>query len=554
MSNKMVKVAIKETAEIREYKKGTSFLSIAADFQRYHKSQIVAVNVDNEIKELFHKLRRDCTIRFVDLSSQDGIKIYQRSIYFVAYVAAKRVLPSKTLSMLHSLGKGLYCEFENYEVTDEVIKKLKAEMKRIIDANIPFEKEFLWKAEAIELFKDIGREDKVKLFKFRKKDTVNIYKCAGYCNYFYGHLVPSSGYLKLFDLVKVGPGFVIRHPDITSPDKLPEYIPQNKLAQIYSEYEQWGKILGVKTVGDLNEVISSGNIAELIRISEALHEKKIAYIADMIATRKKARLVLIAGPSSSGKTTFAKRLALQLKVNGYRPIGISLDDYFVDRSKTPRDENGNYDFESIHALNLELFNKHMKALLEGNEIEQVKFDFKVGRRMYTGKKLRLEEDQLIIVEGIHGLNEVLTQIIPREMKFKIYVSALTQLNIDKDNRIPTTDTRVMRRIVRDNKFRGHTALDTIRMWPKVRKGEERNIFPFQEEADVMFNSALIYELGVLKLFAEPTIIQIDNSKPEYAEAKRLLRFIDYFLPITDLEDIPRLSIIREFIGGSAFKY
>nr|WP_239525651.1 nucleoside kinase [Marinitoga litoralis] len=367
---------------------------------------------------------------------------------------------------------------------------------------------------------------------------------------------PSTGYTDQFDLIAIDNGFVIIHPTPKSPNRIPEYKHFPKLSYTFNEYKEWLKILEVSTVGELNELISKGpnDVIELIRVSEALHEKKYAQIADDIIKRKNVKLILIAGPSSSGKTTSAKRLSLQLKVNGLKPIPISLDDYFVDREKTPKDENGNYDFESIHALNLDLFNMHLTKLLNGEEVELPKFDFVHGKSLPSGKKIKLEPGQILIVEGIHGLNETLTASIPRDYKYKIYVSALTQMNLDSMNRITTTDTRLIRRIVRDFKFRGHNALATLKMWPSVRRGEERNIFPYQEEADVMFNSNLIYELSVLKIFAEPLLLSVDNCHSEYSEAKRLLKFLDYFLPITELEEIPRTSIIREFIGRSTFKY
>nr|WP_235598523.1 nucleoside kinase [Kosmotoga arenicorallina] len=367
----------------------------------------------------------------------------------------------------------------------------------------------------------------------------------------------STGNLKWFKLLPYKKKyFILNLPTNSSPSKVPEFSDRPKLANVFMEHENWGKILGVKTVGELNSIIASGDdeTAELIRIAEALHEKKIANIADEIGKRKKTRLILIAGPSSSGKTTFSKRLMLHLKVLGFRPIQISLDDYFVDREKTPKDEDGNYDFESINALNLELFNEQMNQLMEGKEVHLASFDFRKGKSGFRKNSIKIDEDQPIIVEGIHGLNEQLSKDVPPEKKFKIYVSALTQMNLDDMNRIPTTDVRLLRRIVRDYRYRGHTALDTIKMWGNVRKGEEKYIFPFQEQADVMFNSALIYELAVLKMFAEPLLLQIDNSRPEFAEAKRLLRFIDYFLPVTAMEEIPRTSILREFIGGSTFRY
>jgi uridine kinase len=365
-----------------------------------------------------------------------------------------------------------------------------------------------------------------------------------------------TGDLTDFNLIKVDKGFVLVTPNEKSPSKVPKYKHLNKLSSTFNEYNEWLKILEIRTVGELNDYISKGkqSAIELIGISEALHEKKYAQIADDIIKRKNIRLITLAGPSSSGKTTSSKRISLQLRVNGLRPVEISLDDFFVERYKTPLDEYGNYDFESLYALDLDLFNNILTDLIKGKEVRLPRFNFVTGKREWRNNRIKITEDQPIIVEGIHGLNEKLTKSISRNKKYKVYVSALTQLNIDRVNRIPTTDSRIIRRIVRDFNFRGHDALATIKMWPSVRRGEEHNIFPYQEEADVMFNSNLIYELSILKIFAEPLLLKIDNSVPEYSEAKRLLKFLDYFLPITELEEIPRKSVIREFIGRSTFEY
>lgn len=406
------------------------------------------------------------------------------------------------------------------------------------------------------MFKEIGEEDKALLFKYRKKSTVNIYYAGKYFNYFYGYLPYSTGYVNKFKLKKVEKGFVIIHPTNRFPNDLPDYSYSPKLFATFEEYKNWLDIMEIKTVGELNSIISQGaeRVRDIIRVAEVLHEKKYTQIADEIVNRKNIRLITIAGPSSSGKTTSAKRIALHLKVHGLRPVPISLDDFFLEREKTPRDENGNYDFESINALDLELFNNTMVDLIKGKEVTLPKFDFKTGKRFWQDEPLKIKENQPIIIEGIHGLNELLTASISKEQKFKIYVSSLTQMNLDSMDRIPTTDTRLIRRLVRDYYFRGYSAEDTLKIWPSVVRGEHKNIFPFQDEADIMFNSHLVYELSVLKLFAEPLLLPIDNSHPEYTEAKRLLRFLDYFLPITELDEIPKTSIIREFIGKSAFRY
>ncbi len=540
--------------------KGTKLLQFVSEYQKYHDAPIVAARLDNLIVELQKPLDRGGKVRFIDLRSSDGIRIYQRGLLFILYAAVKETFPELKLKVLHSLANSLYCELvdgkgEIHTPTEEDLEKIKEKMKEIVERDEPFEKIALFKGEARKLFEELGLEAKVKLLEFRKKKTIKVYKCCGYYNYFYGYMPPSTGILKVFDLRVYEQGFRLLHPTTLSPNEIPEYKEMKKFNTVFLEYARWLRIMEIEHVGDLNRIIARGEraVADLILIAEALHEKRISQIADEFRKKKTARLILIAGPSSSGKTTFAKRLSVQLKVNGYRPVAISLDDYFVDREKTPRDENGNYDFEALEAIDVQLFNEHLLALFEGKEVEIPKYDFKAGKRR-PGRKLRIDKDQVIIVEGIHGLNPRLTPHVPEELKFRIYVSALTQINFDEVNRMSTTDTRLIRRMVRDYKFRGHTALDTLRMWPSVRRGEERNIFPYQEEADAMFNSALVYELPVLKIFAESLLAQVPEDVDEYPEALRLLKVLDYFLPITNIEDIPRNSILREFIGRSIFKY
>ena len=525
---------------------------IAEKYQNENEALIVAAVVNNKLRELTYRLEEDSSIEFVDISELDGVRIYQRSLIFVLLRAAMECFEDLRLTVEHSLNKGLYFEY-NYErkLEQKDIDKIKEKMKEIIDRDEAIVKTQISKDKAKEIFKKYKMYPKVELLEYREYDYVNIYSLGWFKNYFYGYMVPYTGYLKVFDLKMYDNGLVLLYPNKFSLNKLPEYIEQPNLASIYKESEKWGKILGVEYVADLNKEIDNGNFGELIRISESLHEKKVANIADIIAESRK-RLVLIAGPSSSGKTTFANRLRIQLRVNGLKPITLSTDDYFVNREDTPRDENGDYDFESIKSVDVELFNQNLYDLLSGKEVELPTFNFKLGKREYTGRKLKIEKNQMIIIEGIHGLNDILTKAIDKKDKFKIYISALTQLNIDDHNRIPTTDTRLIRRIVRDSKSRGHSAETTINLWPSVRRGEERNIFPHQENADIMFNSALVYELGSLKKHAEPLLKEIKEDSKAYREAKRLLKFLSYFKSIEDDSLIPCTSILKEFVGGSCF--
>jgi uridine kinase len=537
------------------YTDGITLGEIACERQKFYNSPIVAANVDNRLRELSYKIFKDCLIEFLDLTSDDGVKIYTRTLTFVFIRAAKEVFPDSKVSIEHSLGKGIYCEIHKTPVLSEPdVEKIKQRMKRIIGQDEQIQKHTVSVDEAVEIFKKQGLEDKVKLMKYRSSNEIKIYSCDWLKNYFYGYMLPSTGKLKIFDLQFYKPGVVLRFPTKDSSYKLPDFTPQPKLFSIFRESEKWGEILNVENVASLNRFIETGKAGELIRISEALHEKKIIRIADTIyENRNKFRVILIAGPSSSGKTTFAQRLAIQLKVDGLRPVSISLDDYFVDREHTPKDEHGNYDFEALEAIDLNLFNDHLKKLISGQKVEIPVFNFKTGQRIWGQKALQISPDQPIIIEGIHGLNDTLTLGIPRENKFKIYISALTQLNVDSHNRIPTTDTRIIRRMVRDSQFRSNDASKTISWWPFVRRGEEKNIFPFQEDADVMFNSALVYELSVLKKYAEPLLRKIDPNSPEYNTASLLLSFLSYFVPIENENDIPNNSIIREFIGGSCFE-
>lgn len=534
-----------------EYKSGIKLEDISNDFQSSKKNIVLAL-VNNEVKELTSIIEDNCEIKFLDLKTTNGQKVYKRSLSFLFIKAMHDVLNEAKVELCHTLSKGQYCLISNtIRFNKDIVKKINEKMIEIVNMDMPFTKNRLSRKEAIELFKKINREDKVSLFKNIDKDFVNIYELDGYRDYFYGYLVPSTRYLKNFSLVYENDGVVLMLPRKENPDELEKYRYQPKLLKVFQETKDWSKIMGVHLVGDLNELIAKEEYPELIRTVEALHETKIAKIAEIIANHPtKRRVILIAGPSSSGKTSFSKRLAIQLKVNGLKPVAISLDDYFVEREKTPIDEHGEYDFESINSLDMKLFNEDLNKLLKGEEVELPFYNFKRGKREYNGHKLRIDKDQPLILEGIHGLNPLLTSTIPDEIKFKIYVSPLTQLNLDNHNRISTTDSRLLRRIVRDNQFRGHGAQNTIKMWESVRRGEEKNIFPYQEEADAMFNSTLIYEISVLKKYAVPLLSTITKNEEGYIEANRLLKFIQYFKTIDEELDIPSTSILREFIGGS----
>lgn len=538
----------------KSYAKGVTFEDVVRDHKKNGKN-IVAVLQDNTLKELTELVEKDASISFIDLTDPIGNRIYQRSIAFVFIRGAMELFSGCEVSVEHSISKGLYCEIRyKRRLLKEDIQRIENRMREIIEENVPFEKEKVPVEEAMNNFDEYNQSGKVNLLKYREKPYINLYKCGWLKNYFYGYMVPSTGYLKDFKLQYYSPGVVLQFPTISNQGKIPEFVEQPKLFKIFRESEKWGEILGVDYVASLNDLVVSNSDGKFIRIAEALHEKKIANIADDITkdlTQRK--VILIAGPSSSGKTTFAQRLAIQLAVNGLKPVSVSLDDYFVNREKTPLDENGAYDFESLHAIDIDLFNQDLKKLLEGEKISLPTFNFHNGKREYNGKNIQIDKDQPIILEGIHCLNDELTKEIDPESKYKIYVSALTQLNIDEHNRIPTTDLRLIRRIVRDHKFRSNDVETSLELWKSVRRGEEKNIFPFQEQADVMFNSALFYELAVLKKYIEPLLREVRPTSKYYPEVKRLLKFLSYFVVIQDEENIPKTSILREFIGGSTLR-
>lgn len=513
---------------------------------------IVLARINGKLFELTQTLEEEGDFEPVDIGTNLGARLYARTLQFILIKAVKDLFPESSMTLEHSLSRGLFGEIhKNEPLNSEDIKKIYERMKKIVKGDIPIKKVSMSKADAIKIFEGYKMSDKTKLLKHVSADKVKLYELEGVYDYFYGAMAFSTGVCNIFDLMYYEPGFLLRFPNETDPHKIPEFVEQKKLARIFYETEKWGDILDVGNVGSLNDKVENGEIVDIIRVNEALHEKKIANIADMIYDRKNVKIVLIAGPSSSGKTTFAKRLSIQLRVNGLVPIPISLDDYFLDRDLTPKDENGQYDFESIYALDLALFNEQLKDLLSGKEVKLPSFNFKTGKRESFGECMRLPENGVLVIEGIHGLNEMLTSRIPKENKFKIYISALTQLNLDNHNRIATTDVRIIRRIVRDYLSRGYGGEDTLKMWPSIRKGEEKNIFVYQEEADVMFNSTLVYELCILKKFALAEINKIGPTSCVNYEALRLRSFLNFFRDV-DTKFVPENSILREFIGGSCF--
>ena len=548
-----VKVILKN-GDVILVEKGTKLQEVANKVQSQYPYPIMLARLDNHFKELCTSIEHDLVdVDFVHLGEKDGMRVYERSATFLLIAAAKRFIPNCHIIVNHHIAGGCFCEFSDENAcSKENIVAIEKIMHEMVKEALPIEKEVVSVDEALKIFDAEDMQDKKKLFKYRRTSTVNIYNLDGVKNYFYGYMATNTKAIDLFELIPYAHGFILQFPDEKNPSTLAPFVPQPKLSNIFRESERWARILGVDTVGALNDMIAAGRTDELIKISEALHEKKMAQIADQITDRKNVKLVMIAGPSSSGKTTTAKRLCIQLRVNGLKPHVISIDDYFVNRENTPRDEKGEYDFEALEAIDIELFNQHMNALISGQEVEIPTFNFVTGKREYKGNKICLAHEDVLVIEGIHGLNEKLSYAIPKENKFKIYVSCLTQLNIDEHNRIPTTDTRLIRRMIRDNEYRGIDPEKTLAIWASVRRGENKNIFPFQEEADVMLNTVLIYELAALKSMVEPLLFRVSRTSPYYTEAKRILKFLEYFLAM-DTSEIPRNSLLREFVGGSSFE-
>jgi Uridine kinase len=539
-----------------EYPKDTSLLKISKDFQKDYKEQIILAFVNNRLRELFKLVKNDCEIRFVTTADDAGAKTYVRGLILLMLKAFYSEFGSENVnkvSVEYSVGNGLFCDYEGkVPLTKEKLEAVKLKMQQLVGKDIPFMKRSIGTDDAMELFHQYHMYDKEKLFRYRRVSKANIYSLDGFEDYFYGYMPPSSSFVKYFDLIGYDDGFMLLLPNKKKPTVVEKFVPQIKLYETLKESNHWAKMLNIPNVGALNDVIAQGKMNDLIFVQEALQEKKISDIASTIKNAGNKKFIMIAGPSSSGKTTFSHRLSIQLKAHGLKPYPIAVDNYFVDREQTPKDENGEYNFESLQAIDLEQFNKDMTDLLNGKTVDIPNFNFVTGKREYKGNYMTLGQDEILVIEGIHGLNDALSYSLPRESKYKIYISALTQLNIDEHNRIPTTDGRLIRRMVRDARTRGASAQKTISMWASVRRGEDENIFPFQEDADVMFNSALIYELAVLKQYAEPILFGIDRNSEEYVEAKRLLKFLDYFIG-TPSEAIPQNSILKEFVGGSCFK-
>ncbi|MEN6452816.1 MAG: nucleoside kinase [Prolixibacteraceae bacterium] len=551
-----IDIYCENTNTSKSYPLGVTLKEIRDDLQIKLKNSVLGAIVNNKVKELSFVVVKSKRIKFIDYSHPDGRRLYIRSLIFLLYVAIRETMPQVKMRIPNGISQGYYCELPGLgrKITASDLFEIKSEMESWISRDVPFEKKGLSTEDAVEELIKQGLEEKSKLFEQQGTLFSYLYYLDSYANYFYGHHVPSTSYLSNFDLVPYFDGILLQVPKAGNFNELNEVEEQEKLFGIFKEHKRRAELMNVPNLGMLNEYISAGRGGDIIKISEALHEKKIVEIANAVDSRRDdVKVILIAGPSSSGKTTFSKRLAVQLAVNGIIPHMISLDDYFVAREKTPLDVHGKYDFESLDAVDVEFFNEQLLQLFNGEEVELPRFNFILGRREPSGKKLRLGQGHLLIIEGIHGMNPNLTPGIDERMSFKIFLSALTQVSIDDQNHISTTDNRLLRRIIRDSKYRGYSAAETIRRWPSVRSGEEKNIFPYQENADVMFNSALIYELAVLKKYAEPLLKAVPESFEEYSETNRLLKFLEYFKHLDDTE-IPPTSLIREFLGGSSFQY
>lgn len=553
MNTLMVTIRCKNNGTTGQFTPGTSLQEIFDVLLPDSPYGAVSARVNNKVEGLSFKVYNHKDVEFLDITSDSGMRTYVRTLFFVLSKAVSEVFGKREFIIEHPVSKGYFCSLRlGRQITQDDVDAIKQRMQEIIDADMPIHRINCPTEKAISLFRDKGRNDVTTLLETTGKLYTTYYKLDGEIDYYYGSLLTSTGKIHLFELQKFHDGLLLRVPNRDNPDTLEEIVRQDKMLSVFSDYHNWQEILGVSTVGDFNVACRAGHATDLINVAEALQEKRIAGIADDIHHRK-ARIILISGPSSSGKTTFSKRLSIQLMTNGLHPVALSLDDYFVDRELTPLDEHGEYDFESLYALDLTLFNNHLKALLQGEEVELTKFDFTIGKRLTTGKKLRITPNTVLIIEGIHALNPELTRQIPEADKYKIYVSALTSIMLDDHNYIPTTDNRLLRRILRDYKYRNYSAEATISRWASVRKGEDKWIFPYQENADAMFNSALLFELAILRSYIIPILELVKENSPEYSEAYRLRKFLQYFEPIPD-KDLPPTSLLREFLGGSSFNY
>ena len=553
----MLQIYCKNNNSTREFPEGSSLLDIYNGFNLAMPYGPVSAKVNNKVESLDFRVYYNKDIEFLDIANSSGMRTYVRSLFFILVKAVEELYPQGSISLEHPISKGYFCKLHiDRTIGLDDVQRIKQKMQEIIAADIPYTRTESHTEEVVRLFEKRGMMDKARLLDTYGQLYSYYYQLGDTVDCYYSSLVPSTGYIRLFDIVKYYDGLLLRIPSRENPTKLEEVVKQEML-EVFQEYHRWNQILGISTVGDLNVACNHGHATDLINVSEALQEKKIAQIADEITHRnqdgKRVKLVLISGPSSSGKTTFSKRLSIQLMTNGLKPYPISLDDYFVNRNDTPLDENGKHDFESLYAVDLHFFEEQLTTLLNGGEVELPRYNFTTGKREMSGKKLRIDEHMILIIEGIHALNPALTPHIPNENKYKVYVSALTTILLDNHNYIPTTDNRLLRRIIRDYKYRSYSAEETIARWPSVRAGEEKWIFPYQENADAMFNSALLFELAVLKDYVEPVLRKVPNRCPEYSEAHRLLRFLNYFVSVQDKE-LPPTSLLREFLGGSSFQY
>ena len=554
----MLQIYCKNNNSTREFPEGSSLLDIYNGFNLAMPYGPVSAKVNNKVESLDFRVYYNKDIEFLDITSSSGMRTYVRSLFFILVKAVEELYPQGSISLEHPISKGYFCKLHiDRTIGLDDVQRIKQKMQEIIAADIPYTRTESHTEEVVRLFEKRGMMDKARLLYTYGQLYSYYYQLGDTVDCYYSSLVPSTGYIRLFDIVKYYDGLLLRIPSRENPTKLEEVVKQEKMLEVFQEYHRWNQILGISTVGDLNVACNHGHATDLINVSEALQEKKIAQIADEITHRnqdgKRVKLVLISGPSSSGKTTFSKRLSILLMTNGLKPYPISLDDYFVNRNDTPLDENGKHDFESLYAVDLPFFEEQLTTLLNGGEVELPRYNFTTGKREMSGKKLRIDEHMILIFEGIHALNPALTPHIPNENKYKVYVSALTTILLDNHNYIPTTDNRLLRRIIRDYKYRNYSAEETIARWPSVRAGEEKWIFPYQENADAMFNSALLFELAVLKDYVEPVLRKVPNRCPEYSEAHRLLRFLNYFVSVQDKE-LPPTSLLREFLGGSSFQY